>query len=123
MTDAAMTAGKLRKEIKEDNTDPQCNVAERGSESEYEKEEVPKEGYVISFSKKRKLKRLHYVGRCRRRPGQDYREWEYLGETPPNSERYDVRCLQCWRTKPLDTKSTNSSSASDATTSSSTDSD
>ena len=86
-----MIAGKLRKEIKEDNTDPQCNVAERGSGPEYEKEEVPMKGYVISFSKKRKLKRLHNV--------------------------------QCWRTKPLDAKSTNSSSATDATTSSSTDSD
>ena len=122
-TVAKVAAGKLRNENEESSPEPQCNDVERGSGSEHEKEKVPMKGYVISFSRKRKLRRLHYLGRCHRRPGQDYREWTYLGEEPPNPERYDVKCLQCWRAKLPNLKPTNSSSASDATTSSSTDSD
>ena len=84
-------------------------------------QQIPTIGYVASVSNKRGIKRLHQLGKCYRRPGIDYREWVYFGESLPSSDCYDAHCLQCWRKQTVSADS--DSSESGATTSSSTESD
>ena len=115
--------GKLRGQNEPPNQKTQCNAIEEEEASESEEREPPKKGYVVSFSRKRKLRRLHWLGKCHRFPGLDYKNWAYLGEAPPDASLYDAKCLQCWREKSSAAKSRSSSSSSGATTSSSTDSE
>ena len=61
-----------------------------------EEKELPTSGYVITYTFKKRLRRLHYIGRCYRRPGVDYYDYEAHGETLPPPDRYDKTCLQCW---------------------------
>ena len=58
-------------------------------------------GYVVSVSGKRKVRRLHYVGRCHRIPGVDFLDYECHYEEQPLDTSYDDYCHQCWRTGPL----------------------
>lgn len=58
--------------------------------------EPPKAGYVITYTFKRRLRRLHYLGRCYRRPGVDYFDYESYGEVLPTADCYDKTCMQCW---------------------------
>ena len=61
-----------------------------------DEKELPKSGYVITFTFKGGLRRLHYVGRCYRRPGVDYFDYESYGELLPAADQYDKTCKQCW---------------------------
>ena len=57
----------------------------------------PKEGYVVSISGKKKLRRLHFRGSCHRIPGIDYLDFEDFGRHLPAESQYDDYCRQCWR--------------------------
>ncbi len=61
-----------------------------------QQEDIP-EGYIISISAKKGLRRLHLMGACHRIPGLDYAEYEAVGDTCPASDRYDDYCRHCWR--------------------------
>ncbi len=56
----------------------------------------PVTGYVCSILGKRRVRRLHYVGLCYRRPGWDYAEYERHGDVVPAATEYDLVCRQCW---------------------------
>ena len=65
-----------------------------------EKDTAPVKGYVVSVSGKRKVRRLHYVGRCHRVPGVDFLDYVLCGEEQPLDTSYDDYCHQCWRAGP-----------------------
>ncbi len=85
-----------------------CDVA-AGSSSAQEREgpssaaqaaaktETPQvQGYVCSVTGRRGVRRLHFVGRCHRKPGLDYAAFQEHGEERPSAGEYDVICRQCW---------------------------
>ena len=59
----------------------------------------PKEGYVISISKKRRIKCLHLIRACDRRPGEHYQCYVTCGATAPASSEYNQVCKTCWPTE------------------------
>ncbi len=59
-------------------------------------DDEPVTGYVCSVLGKRRVRRLHYVGLCYRRPGWDYAEYERHGDVAPAATAYDLVCRQCW---------------------------
>ncbi len=61
-----------------------------------EPHEVP-EGYIISISAKKRLRRLHLMGACHRLPGIDYTNYIVVGDKCPGSDQYDDYCRHCWR--------------------------
>ncbi len=60
------------------------------------KEGSPAEGYVVSRSRKRGIRCLHLVGKCYRKPGLHYMDYETLGDNLPSTEEYDQICGSCW---------------------------
>ena len=50
--------------------------------------------YVVSVSARTRFRRLHCVGQCWRRPGQDYKEFELVEDL--SADRYDAICKDCW---------------------------
>ena len=53
--------------------------------------------YVITTAMKgHTRRRLHQVGRCWRRPGIDYHQFEVHGTTAPEDCLYSSRCRLCW---------------------------
>ena len=91
-----LTAGELTQELRglADEAGPLPAIMDRQEPEEIS--ELPTSGYVITFTFKKRLRRLHYIGRCYRRPGVDYYDYEAHGETLPPPDRYDKTCLQCW---------------------------
>ena len=61
-----------------------------------DEKELPKSGYVVTFMFERRLRRLHYVGRCYRKPGVDYFDYDSYGELLLAADQYDKTCVQCW---------------------------
>ncbi len=59
-------------------------------------DDEPVTGYVCSVLGRRRVRRLHYVGLCYRRPGWDYAEYERHGDVAPAATEYDLVCRQCW---------------------------
>ncbi len=57
----------------------------------------PPQGYIISISGKKGVRRLHLMGACHRLPGLDYVDYEVAGDQCPSSDRYDDYCRHCWR--------------------------
>jgi hypothetical protein len=55
------------------------------------------QGYVVSVTGRRQWRRLHYVGRCWRIPGRDYRHAILHGELAPDAASYDAVCRACWK--------------------------
>ena len=53
-------------------------------------------GFVVSISAKTQFRRLHLLGACHRVPGLDYKDFEMLGDSPPDPSLYDAHCAQCW---------------------------
>ena len=49
----------------------------------------PKEGCVVSISGKKRLRRLHFRGSCRRIPEVDYLEFEDFGDEQLRKTQYD----------------------------------
>ncbi len=74
------------------STDPPPEVDWTATESH----EVP-EGYIISVSSKKRIRRLHLMGACHRLPGIDYTNYIVAGDKCPGSDQYDDYCRHCWR--------------------------
>ncbi len=55
------------------------------------------QGYIISISAKKGVRRLHLMGACHRLPGLDYVDYEVVGDKCPSSDKYDDYCRNCWR--------------------------
>ena len=51
-------------------------------------------GYLVAFA--HKLRCIHYVGRCWRKPGRDIKNWQYYGQEQPEEQDYDHYCKHCW---------------------------
>ena len=115
-------ASKLKDKNEAPSQNEQRNAAADDGGSENEERTIPNKGHVISYSKKRKLRHLHWIGKCHRRPSYEYKVRAFLGDTLPSAEHCDAKFLQCWKPKPVVSKSSSSSSTSGTTTSSSTDS-
>lgn len=43
-----------------------------------------------------KIRRLHVMGKCYRRPGIDYYKFDVIGPDEPPPELYTARCGHCW---------------------------
>ncbi len=92
---------RLREEADEAKDEPRPPEREeravQGDSDEEAAEVTWPEGYVVSISRGRRLRRLHKLGLCYRRPGVHYRRFEELGAELPSSEQYDDFCRDCWR--------------------------
>ncbi len=55
------------------------------------------DGYVISVSDNRRIRRLHKLGLCYRVPGTHYTRFEECGTELPPPESYNQYCKDCWR--------------------------
>ncbi len=53
--------------------------------------------YIISISDGRRVRRLHRVGLCHRRPGLHYRRYERCGPMLPPPSQYNDHCRDCWK--------------------------
>ncbi len=54
-------------------------------------------GYVISISNNRRIRRLHKLGQCYRVPGTHYVRFEECGLELPSADLYNQYCRDCWR--------------------------
>ncbi len=54
-------------------------------------------GYVISISGNRRIRRLHKLGQCYRVPGVHYVRFEECGLELPSATLYNQYCKDCWR--------------------------
>lgn len=77
----------------------------------------PPLGFVVAITTT-KVRRLHYVGNCGRRPGEHYRSFEAYGDSPPCRRLYDSRCRQCFPEGEVEPDSDSSDSAGSTTHSS-----
>ncbi len=59
-------------------------------------QKVP-EGYIISISSKKRIRRLHLMGACHMLPGIDYTNYVVIGDKCPSNDQYDDYCRHCWR--------------------------
>ena len=80
------------KGICETKTRPSLKRHERAS---YTSETHLEPGFLVAYS--HKLRCLHYIGRCWRRPGRDIKRWTYFGDKLPMEKDYDHYCLHCWK--------------------------
>ena len=79
----------------EESSAPSDEEIEKAAEEiDLEDDPIPS-GFVVAITVS-KLRRLHYVGNCGRRPGVQYRSFEVFGDNPPDPIRYDKRCRQCF---------------------------
>ena len=76
-------------------------------------------GYLVAFA--HKLRCLHYVGRCWRKPGRDIKNWQYYGQEQPGEQDYDHYCKHCWSKGTFPGQDSEQPRASDDSGSSSTD--
>ena len=51
-------------------------------------------GYLVANG--HKLRCLHYVGRCWRKPERDIKNWQYFGQIQPAPSECDHYCRHCW---------------------------
>ena len=59
-------------------------------------EAAPTSGFIVSITDKGRMRRLHFLGACGRRPGEHYRDWRHYGECPPRADEVDARCRVCF---------------------------
>ena len=76
-------------------------------------------GYLVAFA--HKLRCLHYVGRCWRKPGRDIKKWQYYGQEQPGEQEYDHYCKHCWSKGALPGQDSEQARAAEDSGSSSTD--
>ena len=55
----------------------------------------PTSGFVVSYTKKGKHRRLHALAACWRLPNVHYREWRAFGELLPAEAEFDSVCSTC----------------------------
>ena len=56
----------------------------------------PTSGFVIVRSDKGRMRRLHFIGACHRRPGEHYTDFTVY-EHLPAADLVDAKCKQCFR--------------------------
>ena len=76
-------------------------------------------GYLVANG--HKLRCLHYVGRCWRKPERDIKNWQYFGQIQPAASEYDHYCRHCWGKGQLPGDSSEPARAAEDSGSSSTD--
>ena len=57
---------------------------------------APSSGFIVSITDKGRMRRLHFLGACGRRPGEHYAKWKHYGELPPRADEIDARCSICF---------------------------
>ncbi len=79
-------------------------------------------GYIVSISSGRRVRRLHRLGLCHRRPGIHYHRYEEYGPKLPPPSQYNDYCKDCWKKEAPGTRdeSGDSSESGGGTSSSST---
>ncbi len=92
---------RVREEVAEAAPTPEPGgIEEPGPEVAPEEDVVvPRwsDGYVISISNGRRVRRLHRLGLCYRQPGVHYFRYEEHGTTLPNPDQYNDYCKDCWK--------------------------
>ena len=56
----------------------------------------PTSGFVIVRTDKGRMRRLHFIGACHRRPGEHYSDFSVYDQLPP-ADMVDAKCKQCFR--------------------------
>lgn len=57
---------------------------------------VPLSGFIISVMGRSRYRRLHYLGKCRYKPVEDYSNWIHIGENLGEAKFY-AECRSCWK--------------------------
>ena len=78
--------------IRETKPRPSLKRHERAS---YDTEPHLEPGFLVAYS--HKLRCLHYIGRCWRKPGRDIKRWTYFGDKQPMVKDRDHFCQHCWK--------------------------
>ncbi len=73
------------------------DAAKEAEEEEGAGDIIPAQGYTVSISRKKRIRTLHLIGSCYRRPGVDYANYEHLGLEDPPASAYNAYCRSCWR--------------------------
>ena len=55
------------------------------------------DGYVTCIRKKSGFMVLHHTTLCGRRPGVDFMQYVWHGETPPQPDAHHAVCRSCWK--------------------------
>ncbi len=80
---------------------PEAEEAEGEKEQEDSGEELKaprwENGYIVSISSGRRVRRLHRLGLCHRRPGIHYHRYEEYGAKFPPPSQYNDYCKDCWK--------------------------
>ncbi len=92
---------RLLEETREASDEPPADAQEDRAITGHSDEEVEavtwSDGYVVSISSNRRVRRLHKLGLCYRRPGVHYRRYEELGTELPGPDSYNEYCRDCWK--------------------------
>ena len=80
---------------------------------------LPAHGFVISFTRKKKISRLHHLGSCFRLPGLHYLQFVECGDTEPDVDRYMYKCRDCWPVSKAAAEQADSDSGSESSSSNS----
>ena len=84
----------VESEISDEESFTAEDLAEAAEDIDLENDPPPA-GFVVAFTTSR-VRRLHFVGNCGRRPGEHYRSFEVYGDDAPEPTKYDKRCRQCF---------------------------
>ena len=57
---------------------------------------APTTGFILSLTDHGRMRRLHHLGACWRKPGEHYAHWLHFGAILPGPELYDARCRTCF---------------------------
>lgn len=57
---------------------------------------VPMGHYVVSVVGRSKMRTLHRVGECFRKPGERYANYDYIGNEPPDASMFHRACRVCF---------------------------
>ena len=60
-------------------------------------EPPPQAGFIVAISDRGKMRRLHHLNSCGRRPGEHYTNWIFYGDRIPPDTEIDARCKICFR--------------------------
>ena len=69
---------------------------EQAAEEDEVTEEAAPSGYIVSVTSGGRKRCLHHLGRCWRKPGLHYADFEVYGDKLPPPEAYHSICKLCW---------------------------
>ena len=81
------------------NADEAAELAQCRALRDEAAEPAPTTGFIVSITDKGRMRRLHFLGACGRRPGEHYCELRHYGATPPLADEIDARCRVCFPLK------------------------